>query len=49
MLVGARHDEHPALLSVRAIEAHRSGIVFYQADDAVYLAKEIPPEFVDGI
>jgi putative RNA 2'-phosphotransferase len=45
--VGARHDEWPVILTVRAADANAAGVVFYQADEAVYLAKRIPAEFVD--
>ncbi|MEE8391605.1 MAG: RNA 2'-phosphotransferase [Anaerolineae bacterium] len=45
--VGVRHDEHPVVLTVRAADAHAAGIIFYQADDAVYLAKRIPVEFLE--
>lgn len=46
--VGARHDEPPVVLTVRAAEAHAAGIEFYQADEAVYLAERVPIEFVEG-
>jgi putative RNA 2'-phosphotransferase len=46
-LVGARHDEEPVVLTVRAAEAHAAGIEFYQADEAIYLAKHVPAEFVE--
>ncbi len=53
--VGARHDEAPdgflsggpVVLTVRAAEAHAAGIEFYRADDAVYLARCVPAEFLD--
>lgn len=45
--VGARHDNRPLVLTVRAAEAHAAGVEFYQADEAVYLAKKVPPEFVE--
>jgi putative RNA 2'-phosphotransferase len=45
--VGARHDEQPVILTVRAADAHAAGVVFYQADEAVYLAKRIPAAFVE--
>jgi putative RNA 2'-phosphotransferase len=45
--VGARHDSRPVILTVRAAEAHAAGVEFYQADEAVYLAKKVPPEFVE--
>ena len=45
--VGARHDERPVVLAVRAAEAHTAGVEFYQADEAVYLARQIPPGFLE--
>jgi putative RNA 2'-phosphotransferase len=45
--VGARHDERPIILTVRAAEAHAAGVVFHQADEAVYLAKRVPAKFVE--
>jgi putative RNA 2'-phosphotransferase len=45
--VGARHDEQPVILTVRAADAHAGGVVFHQADEAVFLARHIPIEFVD--
>jgi putative RNA 2'-phosphotransferase len=45
--VGARHAEPPVILTVRAAEAHAAGIAFYRADEAVYLAKEIPADFLE--
>ncbi|RLC87146.1 MAG: RNA 2'-phosphotransferase [Chloroflexi bacterium] len=45
--VGARHDEHPVVLTVRAAGAHMAGVEFYQADEAVYLAKRVPSEFIE--
>jgi putative RNA 2'-phosphotransferase len=46
--VGVRHADRPVILTVRAAEAHAAGIEFYQADEAVYLAKLIPTEFVEA-
>ena len=46
--VGTRHAERPVVLTVRAADAHVAGVVFYQADEAVYLVKYIPPEFLDS-
>ena len=45
--VGARHARRPVVLTIRAAEAHAAGVEFYQADEAVYLTKDIPPEFLD--
>jgi putative RNA 2'-phosphotransferase len=45
--VGARHAPNPVVLTVRAAEAARAGILFHQADESTYLAKTIPPEFLE--
>jgi putative RNA 2'-phosphotransferase len=45
--VGVRHAEQPVILTVRAAEAHAAGTEFYQADEAVYLAKGVPPGFIE--
>jgi len=45
--VGVRHDERPVVLTVNAAEAHAAGVEFYQADEAVYLARRILAEFIE--
>jgi putative RNA 2'-phosphotransferase len=45
--VGQRHTARPVVLTVRAAEAHAAGIVFHQADEAVYLTAHVPPEFLE--
>lgn len=45
--VGARYSPNPIVLIVRAAEAAAAGIPFYQADESVYLARAIPPEFLE--
>jgi len=45
--VGVRHNDEPVVLTIRAAEAHAAGIQFYQADEAVYLARYVPPEYVE--
>ena len=45
--VGARHDDRPVVLTVRAAEAYATGATFHRADELVYLAKRIPAEFLD--
>ena len=45
--VGARHDERPVVLTVRAAEACAAGVGFYRADEAVYLVKRIPVEYLE--
>ena len=44
--VGARHAERPVVLTVRAAEAYAVGVEFYRADEAVYLVKRVPAEFL---
>jgi len=45
--VGARHDEQPVVVTVHAAGAHTAGAEFYQADEAVYLVKRVPVEFLE--
>lgn len=45
--VGVRHTGRPVVLTVRSSEAHAGGVEFYLADEAVYLAKQIPVEFLE--
>ncbi|MBN1814869.1 MAG: RNA 2'-phosphotransferase [Anaerolineae bacterium] len=45
--VGARHDDQPVILTIRAAEAHAAGVVFHQVDEVVYLAKHVPVAFVE--
>ena len=44
--VGARHAPHAVAITVRAAEAHAAGIAFYHPEDAIYLTKHIPSEFL---
>ena len=43
--VARRHTEQPAILEIRALEAHRQGVAFYH-EGKVYLAQQIPPRFL---
>jgi putative RNA 2'-phosphotransferase len=45
--VGRRKAKEPAILRVRAGEAHRAGVLFYRGNDLVWLADVIAPEFVE--
>lgn len=49
--VGRRRDPHPALLRIRAAEAHVAGLVFGtpsgRSQDEIYLVEAVPPEFID--
>jgi len=45
--VGSRRTEHVSLLVVRAREAYLAGVEFYTPEPEHYLAKSVPPEFID--
>jgi putative RNA 2'-phosphotransferase len=50
LIVGRRRDTTPALLKIRAIEAHRAGIVFGTPsgeEDNVYLVEAVPSGFIE--
>jgi putative RNA 2'-phosphotransferase len=44
--VGRRKARNPIILRVLAAEAHAKGVGFYEANDKVWLADHIPPEFI---
>jgi putative RNA 2'-phosphotransferase len=46
-LVGARHDAQPIILTIRAQAAWQSGVKFYNPEPRLYLADEVPPEWID--
>lgn len=45
--VGSRHTEQVILLKIRAFEAYRSGISFYNPEPEHFLAKAIPADFIE--
>jgi len=45
--VGSRHAAHPVIVTVRAAEADQAGIEFYHPEEAVYLARRVPPQFLE--
>ena len=45
--VGSRRDKKPAILTIRAREAHASGIEFYAPTPETYLTRQIPPEYIE--
>ena len=47
MQVGSRKSNAPVILTVKAIEAFKSGISFYHGSDAIWLADFVPQEFID--
>ncbi len=44
--VGARRDAHPAILLVDAKAAASDGVRFYRGGNDVWLADEVPPEYL---
>ncbi len=46
LAVGRRKAETPVILAVAAREAHAEGVAFYRGNDHVWLADEIPSEFI---
>lgn len=45
--VGRRRDGRPLILTIRARDAQAAGIDFYSPTPDTYLARKIPPEFID--
>ena len=44
--VATRHGT-PVLLTIRAMDAHHNGIVFHHPEPQHFLAKSIPPRYID--
>lgn len=45
--VGKRKSKTPKLLLVRSLEAFERGVAFYEGNNKVWLAAEVPPQFID--
>jgi putative RNA 2'-phosphotransferase len=45
-VVGSRHHPRPVILKVRAHDAWQNGVKFYQPEERLFLADEVPPEFL---
>ena len=45
--VATRRTQRPIILRIRAIEAHRAGVVFHRPDSEHYLTKALSPDFLD--
>lgn len=45
--VGRRKAREPVLVRVKAIDAHRLGVLFYVGNENVWLADSVPPSFID--
>lgn len=46
--VGLRKSSEPMILNIDAFQAHKSGVVFYEGNEKVWLADMIPPQFITG-
>lgn len=46
VLVGSRHDTHPVILLIEAHKAWEDGIAFYDANDATWLCKKLPSQYI---
>ena len=44
--VGRRRDNRPAILTIDAENAAENGIKFYIGNDKVWLADQVPPEYL---
>lgn len=44
--VGRRKAKHPTILRVMAADAHAAGIHFYEGNEKVWLADQMPQEFI---
>jgi putative RNA 2'-phosphotransferase len=47
-LTGRRRDSDPAILRIEAARAHAAGVVFYRADNGVFLARAVPAEYISS-
>jgi putative RNA 2'-phosphotransferase len=45
--VGRRHHRTPVILVIRARAAADAGVAFYRPESRLYLARAIPPEFIE--
>ena len=46
--IGKRRDPKPVLLTVKSLEAHRDGIVFYRANELIFLVEALPVQYMTG-
>ncbi|MFN8372217.1 MAG: RNA 2'-phosphotransferase [Anaerolineae bacterium] len=45
--VASRHSDETVILTIRAGDAHRAGIVFYHPEEEHYLCEVLPPAFIE--
>ncbi len=46
LAVGRRHSSEAVVITVLARRAHEAGVAFYQASASIYLAREVPPDYL---
>jgi len=46
LLVGKRKAKDPTLLTIDSAAAHREGVAFYHANEAIWLADHVPPLYI---
>lgn len=47
--VGSRRDPSPVILRVSSAEASAAGIAFYRGNEHVWLADEVPPDYLEPV
>ena len=45
-LTGKRRDARPAILQIDVARAHTAGVTFFQADNGIFLARQVPAEYI---
>ena len=46
--IGRRRDPNPVLLTIDAQKAHKEGILFYSANELIYLVETLPVQYFTG-
>jgi len=46
MEVAQRWEKNPVILKIRTLDAHNEGIVFYKANDQIWLADMVPEQYI---
>lgn len=45
--VGKRKAKNPVVLKIQAFEAYQNNVEFYKGNDTIWLAKYIPPQYIE--
>lgn len=46
-IIGERHSKEVVILTIRAADAHKTGVVFHYPEDEHWLVTTLPPEFIE--